>query len=341
MTNKLRVIFFGSFLHYSAKILEALIKNENIDVVKVVTTPPLVDKKGEHKNPVHQLAELHQTPVYTPDVLTTTSLAELAPDVDYFITAGYGKLLPVEWLEAPKIAPLNIHLSLLPNYRGANPGEWALLMGEKTAGITVIEMSPSFDTGMIVAQCSLDVDAHDNRETLYEKLYSLGAETIGVILEEYHHFKMNNATELQKNLDNATKLQIHLPPLIQSPGNHVYARRLRRDDGFIEWKTVTELMNGILVPENEWPSLFQSILTQQTSNSHPNPYPLALLVERATRALAGFPNLWTEIPTTKGMQKMKILEVSILQNKLILEKVHIAGKAPAKWNEVKNILLMK
>lgn len=341
MQQKIHIVFFGSFLHYSAYVLESLIESGIFEVVSVVTTPPLIDKKGEHKNPVHLLAEQHSITVYTPDELTDDALTIInqrpttnGNSIDLFLTAGYGKLLPASWLDAPKIASLNLHLSLLPNYRGANPGEWALLMGEKTSGVTLIEMSEKFDTGNIIATHEVEILKHETRETLYEKLYTQGGIVLPSLLQRYLEFKRSdsqlNATELQQFSRNATKL--HLPPLTQ-PLKGIYARRLKREDGFIAWEVLQQLMDSIEPSGNVWP-LYTEVLSKQPHGQ----WPMAMIVERASRALAGFPTLWTEIQTKNGVTRMKIIDVSINQGKLVLEKVHIAGKQPARWNEVKNIL---
>lgn len=374
MSNKIKIVFFGSFLHYSSYVLQSLIDAEKIEVVGVVTTPPLIDKKGEHKNPVHLMAEINQIPVFTPEKLISKTLDEIRDsitrisndtNVDYFVTAGYGKLLPVEWLETPKIASLNLHLSVLPDYRGANPGEWALLMGERKSGVTLIEMSRTFDTGNIIATSTVEINNSDTRETLYEKLYRHGGMILPTLLEKYNDYRITKATKLHEDQSNATESHlesveatylkpqspatadstlvlstalVYLPPLEQQLSGYMYARRLNRDDGFISWAAVQGAMTNQPIAESDVPSLYIEI-KDKTKSIIGYQFSIIEYIERATRALAGFPTLWTEIPTVKGLQRMKIVEVSIVNNCLLLEKVHIAGKQPARWNEVKNAII--
>lgn len=355
MTKNINIVFFGSFTHYSAYILESFLNDPEINVLAVVTTPPLIDKKGTHKNPVHVLAESSSTAVLTPEVLTKETLQNLldmiaitdeTSAIDYFVTAGYGKLLPKSWLEHPKIASLNLHFSLLPEYRGANPGEWSILRGESATGVTLIEMSPKFDTGNMVARSATTIDEIDTRETLYDKLYLLGADVLPTMLKTYNVFRTDtiNATKLQQEVVNATELhlgvlpdiQMLLPPEEQQTQGYFYARRLGRDDGYVSWDIISTLLAGRSVPKAEWPALFREV-----AESLPAEQTITLpeLLERATRALAGFPTLWTEVPTAKGSTRMKILSVSFTLGKLVLDTVHLAGKQPTRWKEIKNNVL--
>src|SRR3990172_644394 len=166
-----RVIFFGSFQTYSVQVLSAL--TEHFRVVAVVTTP--AKPQGRHltvvPTPVEVFARRHTIPVFALDQLE--ALPKTMPKTDFFVVAGYGKRIPASWLTFPFIMAINVHQSLLPDYRGTFPAEWAILRGEKETGITLIKMSPAFDTGDILVQKSLPVAPDDTRLTLYKKLYDL------------------------------------------------------------------------------------------------------------------------------------------------------------------------
>ena len=117
---KTSVIFFGSFQHYSTLVLEALHQAAHIQVLGVVSTP------SPTPTHTHLWARQHQIPVVTPTALGKIDF----PSVDFFVVAGYRMLLPPSWLAFPRLAPLNIHPSLLPQYPGPAPVEWTLLNGE-------------------------------------------------------------------------------------------------------------------------------------------------------------------------------------------------------------------
>jgi len=313
----MNLIFFGSFQHYSALILESLIKNSDLlNIVGVVTTP------GD--NPVSTLAQKHNLPVFTPEKLTTDNLSSMIYDLKsdekntFFVTAGYGKLLPPSWLSYPKKGCLNLHFSLLPKYRGANPAEWAILCGETETGITLMHMNEGLDTGDILAQAKIPITERDTRESLYEKLYQLGAKVLPDWLQQIDDFK--------------PQPQISSPDLIE-------AKRFTRDHGFIDWRIIQAAIGG--TPPD------MSLLTGHLKKAYTSIYDLRSkiynlqFIDRATRALYGFPTLWTTIPTKKGPKRMKILTTRFTSHdsRFIIESVQIEGYNPAKFNQIKNQII--
>jgi methionyl-tRNA formyltransferase len=307
------LIFFGSFGHYSALVLNELIKSDLVKVIHIVTTPPAINRKGkETKGAVQILAEKENIPFSTqmPQLFTDISNNFSA---DFIITAGYGKLLPPKLLSEPKIASLNLHFSLLPKYRGANPGEWAILMNEKETGTTIIEMNEKFDKGGTIYTQKTPIEADDTRESLYEKLYLEGGKSFPQVIIDFANKKLT--TQPQPKTD--------LP----------YATRFKRESGFISWKALLALMGGNKADLSETSKLLAKIAQLQGLEAITPDY-----IERATRALYNFPSLWTLIPTSKGEKRMKIHSSHLEENRLILDQVQIEGQDKALFNQVKNII---
>ena len=330
------IIFFGSFQEYSATILTSLCQSSLLKVAAVVTTPPHqpVSCGAPIFSPVHQVAEKYQLPVFTPDELNASELEKITSwqqshsvPLDLMVTAGYGKLLPDSWLTVATAGALNLHFSLLPAYRGANPAEWALLRGETLTGITLIEMGPEFDTGRLIAQYPVTIEPQETRPSLYQKLYAAGAEVLPLMIDQYWASKLNQPRPTPAEL-----LTVFLPPITQPASPTPYAKRFSRNDGFIAWEGVQSAMAGQPIPPTALSELLQTTLegTAMTFD--------ASFLERASRALMGFPGLWTRIPTAKGEKRMKILSVSVENQKLQLIQVQIEGQAPANWNQVKNVI---
>jgi len=324
------IIFCGSFLEYSATVLRNLLLHPDLSVDLVVTTPP----HQNQKNPVHLLAEEHNIPVITPAKLVSAADHTL-PDVDFVITAGYGKLLPKSWLQWPNQAALNLHFSYLPEYRGANPAEWALLLGEEETGISIITMKPAFDTGDIVYREQTTISPEDNRVSIYDQLYQLGGERLADVVA---FFGKPDATEQAATA--TLPGEFFDPAHTHQDPTTPYAERLMRDDGFVSWQVLETAMAGTK-------QTFHELETKETTlktiaENHASQVEATTFIERATRALATFPSLWTKIPTQSGHKRMKVIEVSISTTntipQLVLEKVHIAGIQPTPWNQVKNQL---
>ena len=132
---------------------------------------------------------------------------------DFVVVAGFGARIPARWLTLARVMAINMHPSLLPQYRGAFPAEWAILRGETKTGVTILKMSEEFDRGDIISQQKIAIAPTDTRETLYDKLYRLGADLL---------------------VDTLTKREFHARP--QPKGDYFYARRLPREDGYVPWE---------------------------------------------------------------------------------------------------------
>jgi methionyl-tRNA formyltransferase len=227
------VLFFGSFRHYSTIVLEALCQSKNIKVLGLVTAPPR--PAGRHlqltQTHTHLWAQQHNLPVFTPKTLGQLEIRSIRNlgRPNFFVVAGYRLLLPPAWLAYPTVAALNLHPSLLPQYPGPAPVEWAMLKGEKFTGISIIKMTEEYDQGPIIAQKKLPILPTDTRLTLYQKLSELGAEMVTELIENWHQEK-----DQKKDT----------PYLARSILSRVYARRLSRIDGFIPWPQAQAALTG-------------------------------------------------------------------------------------------------
>lgn len=207
------LVFFGSFLHYSVRTLDILNSDQNFQVSAVITTPPRPGNKlVVTKTAVHQYALDHHLPVFPLENLDTIP-PQISPP-DFIVVSGYGRLIPHHWLQFPRVMALNLHQSLLPEYAGRFPAEWAILRGETITGVTLISMTDKFDQGGILAQESISIDPHDTRESLYTRLYQLSGRL---------------AVRCLPLIINHTLT----PVLPQTTG--FYARQITREDGFLSW----------------------------------------------------------------------------------------------------------
>lgn len=338
--SKLSIVFCGSFRHYSVAVLQGLIDAPHLNVIGVVTTPPRPAGRDQklRKTEVHRFAEAEGIPIFHPEHLDDSSLQGIEEKLqtipNFLLTAGYGKLIPPIWLEWPETRSLNLHFSMLPAFRGANPAEWALLMDAATSGITLMEMDEHFDTGGIIQQEAIALQTDDTRESVYERLYRLGGKMIPLWLTA-------DALPLKTT-----------PQAAQSPTP--YARLLKRNDSYVSWWILESLLSGKKIAlrdiepydaKDKKGDLGQGIMQAFRAAGIKQIHPRDL--ERATRALHGFPGVWTLLPTGPSEHKrMKILSTAIVagesdaqnEGKLKLKKVQIAGQKPATWSQVKTAL---
>jgi methionyl-tRNA formyltransferase len=174
-----KIIFMGT-PDIAAQHLNVLFK-KNLNIVGVFTQPPRKKNRGMRieKSEVHQIAEKNNIEVFYPtsiDVTVIERVKSLEPDL--IIVIAYGIILPSKFLNIPKYGCINIHVSLLPRWRGAAPIEHALLAGDEKTGISVISISPKLDAGDILMQESFAIDKDINSDDLTINLTNLGKKTL-------------------------------------------------------------------------------------------------------------------------------------------------------------------
>lgn len=165
-----RVVYFGSPA-FAVAPLRALAESDELDVVLAVTQAP------KAPSPVELAARELNIPIYKPatlrDAASRQPLIDAEPDL--FIVAAFGLIFRPRTLAIPRAGALNIHPSLLPRYRGANPLAMAILQGDTVTGVSIMAMDAGIDTGAVVSVEQFVVDDNMNTESLSESLGRLGA----------------------------------------------------------------------------------------------------------------------------------------------------------------------
>jgi len=181
--NDKKIIFMGT-PHIAAQHLQHLIDN-SLNIVGVFTQPPRKKNRGMRieESPVHEIAKKNNLQIFYPSSIDYSVIEKiniLNPDI--IIVVAYGIILPSELLDIPKFGCINIHVSLLPRWRGAAPIEHALLSGDSKTGISIIKISPKLDAGDILYQKSLNISQDMYSDELTNELISLGKRTILEVL---------------------------------------------------------------------------------------------------------------------------------------------------------------
>ena len=174
-----KIIFMGT-PDIAAQHLNILIEN-NLNVVGVFTQPPRKKNRGMRveKSDVHQIADKNNIEVFYPSTIDDTTIEQVKRiEPDLIIIIAYGIILPSNFLNIPKYGCINIHVSLLPRWRGAAPIEHALLSGDAKTGISIISVSPKLDAGNILMQESFEIDLDMNSDDLTLNLTNLGKKTL-------------------------------------------------------------------------------------------------------------------------------------------------------------------
>lgn len=166
---------------FSATVLKGLLDNPAYEILGVVTQPDrAVGRKKDIKvTPVKQLALEHRISIYQPEKLSDSQelIEIMGLGADGIITAAFGQFLPTILLDSVSFA-INVHASLLPKYRGGAPIHYAIMNGDKEAGVTIMEMIKEMDAGDMVAKASTPILETDNVGTLFEKLAIIGRDLL-------------------------------------------------------------------------------------------------------------------------------------------------------------------
>ncbi len=182
----MRILFMGT-PDIAAESLAALLDaGHEICAVFTRRDKPVGRKQILTAPPVKQLAVKHGIPVYQPRTLRDGSsddiIRELAPDV--VVVVAYGCLIPPQLLHAAKYGCINLHVSLLPKYRGSAPIQWSVLNGDAGTGVTIMQLDEGLDTGDILLVEPITIDPEETSGELFDRVSAVGAKTLVTALEK-------------------------------------------------------------------------------------------------------------------------------------------------------------
>ena len=221
---------------FAVPSLQRLLDDQH-EVILVVTQGDKPKGRG-HKlmpPPVKEFALSNNIPVYQPDTMKSDEVYEhlvsLCPDL--MVVVAYGKLLPQRILQLPRYGCINVHASLLPRYRGAAPIQWAVLNGEKEAGVTTMQMGPGLDTGDMLLQCRRELPEDMTGGVLHDLLAQDGAALL---------------SETLRRLEAGC-----LFPVAQE-GESCYASMLSKELSPMDWSRPAYRLHNQVRGLNPWPS---------------------------------------------------------------------------------------
>ncbi|MBR2618197.1 MAG: methionyl-tRNA formyltransferase [Paludibacteraceae bacterium] len=224
----LRIVYMGT-PEFAVEPLKRLVE-EGYNVVGVVTMPDKPAGRGQHvqESPVKKYALQEDIPLLQPEKLRDEDfLVQLKMwQADIQVVVAFRMLPEVVW-NMPRLGTFNLHASLLPQYRGAAPINWAIINGEKETGVTTFFLKHEIDTGNIILQRSTPISEQDNVGTLYDRLMHMGAE---LVVETMERITMGDVSTMPQDDSVAT-----------NPAPKIF-----KDDCKINWdKPAIELHNFV------------------------------------------------------------------------------------------------
>ena len=242
----LRIVFMGT-PEFASTSLKRLV-SEGYNIVAVVTTPDKPAGRGQklHESDVKLTAKELGLPILQPEKLRDESFLEAMRElnIDLGIVIAFRMLPEVVWA-MPRLGTFNLHASLLPQYRGAAPINWAIINGEKRTGVTTFLLNHEIDKGAIIEQESVDILPEDNIGTLYDKLMNIGSELVTRTVDKLA--EGNYTTIEQMHIDEST-----LKP----------APKIFKEDGRIDWtkrgEDIINLVRGLSPYPAAWSAIYNN-----------------------------------------------------------------------------------
>lgn len=237
----MRLVFMGT-PEAAVPTLRRLVADAN-EIVAVWTQPDRPSGRGNEisASPVKQLAIAHGLTVHQPAKIKTPESQTLfaSHNADLAIVVAYGRILPAEFLRAPKRGCINVHFSLLPRYRGAAPVNWAVINGEEKTGVTTMFIEEELDSGPLLLQRETQIGKLETAPELMGRLAELGAELLA---------------ETLGRLDAIT-------PRPQHSRDATFAPLLRKEDGLIDWSKTAFAVERCIRGLQTWPNAYTRFTT--------------------------------------------------------------------------------
>lgn len=223
------------------------------EVVAVWTQPDKPAGRGKKLtfSPVKEFALSHGLEVFQPARIKTLEAKELfaSHNAEVAVVVAYGRILPEEFLTAPRRGCINVHFSLLPLYRGAAPANWTIVNGERETGVTTMFIEPTLDTGPILLQSKTEIGETETAPELMERLAEIGAGLLGETLARLHE----------------------LTPRPQHDRDATFAPILEKEDGLIDWSRSAVEIERRVRGFQPWPNAYTSFNSKGLTIWHAQP----------------------------------------------------------------------
>lgn len=300
----MRVVFLGT-PDFAVPALNSILKSDH-DVVAVVTQPDRAKGRSGKPtfSPVKEVAVENAIPTYQFEKIRAEGCEVLKNlRADIFVTCAYGQILSQEIIDIAPYGIVNIHASLLPEYRGAAPIQWAIIEGKRQTGISIMKTEAGIDTGAVVLQKSIAIGDNETAGELFERLSQLGA---SMIVEALDLIESGKAVFVEQDHSRAT-----------------HVKMLKKEDGCIDWtKPSTDIYN-LIRGMNPWPSAYTyycgkllKLWTVEICDQHKNQAPGIVLSSDAENGII----------ISTGSGAIRVLELQLEGSKRMSAKDFLLGR---------------
>ncbi|HLL60790.1 MAG TPA: methionyl-tRNA formyltransferase [Candidatus Nitrosocosmicus sp.] len=369
--KKISIAYFGT-PDFSAGFLAKILKDKDLPLeVKLVVTQP--DRAVGRKqiitpSPVKEVAQKYNIDLFAEDKLDNLPEIMKEYEIDLCILFAYGRIIKKELLETPRYGFWNVHLSMLPKYRGASPVIYSLIMGDTKTAATLMKLVEKMDQGPIVAQKEVEITPNEKNPELLRKLTDSASEVLRNLFI-MGNTKQTDPHEILKQVQDDISAQDHTQA--------TYTRLIKKDDGYIPLDVIKKALRNEPLSHDELPTLIKEYIeknysvipspsaswrigfeespslsgdshTRESSppvsrsrNDNASIHNSSLLIFNYFRGLYPWPGIWTllRLPASEGHapieKRLKITDVELAENELIIKKVQLEGKQEINFDDFK------
>lgn len=316
----MKIVYIGT-PYFSASLLEKLhcsAEELGLEIDHVITQPdqPVGRKKILTPSPVKIMAQKLDY-----DVEHTFERFLKTDGLDLAILYAYGNIITKTQLEKPVYGFWNIHPSMLPDFRGASPITYPVILGHSTTGVTLMQMDVELDHGPVISQAPFTIPETALRPELEVALTEM-------------------AFQILKDTLPAFKAEKHIKCYSQDHHKATFTRQLEKNDGYISWDLLQKSMKNERITFEALPSVIQDYYQRNNiERLESETFESAKIVWNLYRSFVGWPGIWTIISIKGQDKRMKITSLHYSDSVISLELVQLEGKNETDFSTFKTAYL--
>lgn len=316
--NSLRIVFMGT-PHFSVGILQA-IKSAGMNLAGIVTVADKPAGRGQvmHESPVKQFAVENHIPVLQPLKLKDPEfLAALeALEADVFVVVAF-RMLPTEVWKMPKHGTFNLHASLLPDYRGAAPINWAIINGDQKTGVSTFFIDEAIDTGNVIGQKEMSISADESAGELHDRMILVGGELVVTTLQQIAANEVNPIPQ--------SELGTSMRP----------APKLFKENTRINWHAKPEIIHNLIRGLNPYPAAWTTWKNSKGELKNVKVFKTQISDQEGSGTLC-LSSSKTQLIVDTNEKQLEILEFQVEGKKKMTAKEWLVGNHSSDWTIIFN-----
>lgn len=311
--NNLRIVFMGT-PHFSVGILEA-IQAAGLNLAGIVTVADKPAGRGQimHESPVKQFALEHKIPVLQPVKLKDPEFLDqlAALNADVFVVVAF-RMLPTEVWKMPKYGTFNLHASLLPDYRGAAPINWAIINGDTKTGVSTFFIDEAIDTGNVIGQTEMTISEDESAGELHDRMIETGG---SLVVDTLNRIAANEVNPIPQS-----ELGTNMRP----------APKLFKENTQINWNSNPETIHNLVRGLNPYPAAWTTWKNSKGELKNVKVFKTRITEQKGNGSI-GLSSTKTRLFVDTNQKQLEILEFQVEGKKKMTSKEWLVGNNSSDW----------